>query len=80
MWAPLADVAAALCGDEGAAARDEYPSARVLTTEGGGVQPPTGVDAKLLAGVYPNMHGEGVGRGHLWALRRLLERQATSVS
>ena len=27
-----------------------------------------------LAGVYPNSCGEGIGRGHLFALRQLLAR------
>uniref|UniRef100_A0A7S4FBB5 Nudix hydrolase domain-containing protein n=1 Tax=Chrysotila carterae TaxID=13221 RepID=A0A7S4FBB5_CHRCT len=29
------------------------------------------ISAALLQGVYPNRAGEGIGRGHLWALRRL---------
>ena len=32
------------------------------------------IDAALLSGVYPNQSGEGIGRGHLWALRCLLHR------
>ena len=40
------------------------------------------VPASLLAGVYPNAHGEGIGRGHLFALRQLslalTERGATA--
>ena len=41
----------------------------------GGDAPP--VESRLLSGVYPNQFGEGVGRGHLWALRQLLERGLT---
>lgn len=80
VWAPLGDVANALLasGDAGASApaAATYTSAPVQV----GTPPVTGVpliSAQQLAGVYPNAHGEGVGRGHLWALRRLVDAQAT---
>ena len=72
VWVPLPDVAGVLCGDVGTAAQDEYTAAPMHTDSALTLAP---VSARALAGVYPNIVSEGVGRGHLWALRRLLERQ-----
>ena len=70
-WVPLADVAATLCDDESADSSAAYPPAAV---EGDTSLAP--LEARSLAGVYPNGISEGVGRGHLWALRRLHERES----
>lgn len=72
VWVPLGDVAGALSGGEGTAAPAAYPAAPV---EAAAAPACSTVDALSLAGVYPNGQAEGVGRGHLWALRRLLERE-----
>jgi 8-oxo-dGTP pyrophosphatase MutT (NUDIX family) len=67
-WVPLEDLH--LLGDGGAApagvlAGTEYARANVVGAEGGEASVP----AALLSGVYPNTAGEGIGRGHVWALR-----------
>ncbi|KAL1523184.1 hypothetical protein AB1Y20_018138 [Prymnesium parvum] len=60
-WVPLADVA---CIGKEARGDQLYPLA----------PPAQGhVSAHSLDGVYPNDIGEGVGRGHLWAIRQLRE-------
>ena len=71
VWVPLGDVAAALCGDGSATSAECYAAAPMDGVDGTTVAP---VKPQQLAGVYPNALGEGVGRGHLWALRRLLRR------
>ena len=56
-----------LSGGGGGGAREgtrEYP--RAAGSPAGGP-----VAAALLAGVYPNARGEGIGRAHLFALRQL---------
>ena len=76
-WVPLSDVAEALCGEDSEECPVEFSSSSYAPAAvvKGGEKEGEPVDASLLAGVYPNRAGEGVGRGHLWALRRLLERQ-----
>ena len=49
----------------GGGARESYP--RAAGSPAGGP-----VSAALLAGVYPNARGEGIGRAHLFALRQLV--------
>jgi hypothetical protein len=55
--------------EDGAASSSSYPG--VLSTADGFLEPGT-IKADSLAGVYPNACGEGVGRGHCFALRQLL--------
>ena len=69
-WVPLDDVANALCS-EGAAAPTTYPQAPSAAQA---EEPLPPVPSASLAGVYPNELGEGIGRGHLWALRLLAQR------
>ena len=69
-WVPLDDVANALCS-EGAAAPRAYPQAPAALEA---AEPLPPVPSASLAGVYPNALGEGIGRGHLWALRLLARR------
>ena len=56
-------------GEDGAASSSSYPCA--LSTADGLVEHGT-IKADCLTGVYPNVCGEGVGRGHCFALRQLL--------
>ena len=71
-WVPLEEVATALCGEGSVAAPEFYQPAPQATT-GAAVELPS-VPSASLAGVYPNSLGEGIGRGHLWALRHLAHR------
>jgi 8-oxo-dGTP pyrophosphatase MutT (NUDIX family) len=85
-WVPLRDVADTLCTPPGAGCTHDELSYRAVSSalprpaagnEGG---PPSDADAPrvsgaLLAGVYPNAAGQGVGRGHLYALRELLAQR-----
>ena len=66
VWVPLDDVAVRLCseGDADAGVDREYAAAVPV---GGRVA------SRSLAGVYPNSMEEGIGRGHLWAIRTLRE-------
>lgn len=70
-WVPITQLLA-LCdsagGSDSTGGGDELCFDRAPGSPPG---PP--VPASLLAGVYPNVLGEGVGRGHLWALRQLLD-------
>lgn len=69
-WVPLEEIATKLCG-EGGAAPEFYQHAPLL--QPAAAKPPP-VPSASLAGVYPNSLGEGIGRGHLWALRHLARR------
>ena len=60
-----AAAAAAAASGGGGGARESYP--RAVGSPAGGSVP-----AALLAGVYPNARGEGIGRAHLFALRQLV--------
>ena len=65
-WVPITQLLA-LCDTAGGAGNVAEQSFE--RAPGSPEGPP--VPASLLAGVYPNALGEGVGRGHLWALRQL---------
>lgn len=65
VWVPLAEAAGLVRDADGSPAG--YERARVM---GGGGGP--AVPLASLRGVYPNEVGEGIARGHLWALRQLL--------
>ena len=86
-WVPLKDVTTVLCdGDDfnsaaGGIADITYsPAKRVVESDGGEAArgssdaPSTvgeGILAARMRGIYPNAHEEGIGRGHLFALRCL---------
>lgn len=86
-WVPLKDVATVLCdGDDfnsaaGGVADITYsPAKRVVESDGGEAArgssdaPSTvgeGILAARMRGIYPNAYEEGIGRGHLFALRCL---------
>jgi len=65
VWVPLAEAAGLVRDADGSPTG--YERARVV---GGGGGP--AVPLASLRGVYPNEVGEGIARGHLWALRQLL--------
>mmetsp|Transcript_53454 Transcript_53454/g.119985 ORF Transcript_53454/g.119985 Transcript_53454/m.119985 type:complete len:173 (-) Transcript_53454:137-655(-) len=63
LWVPLDDIAARLAvGASQDGTHGRYKAALPASTH---------VAARNLAGVYPNELGEGIGRGHLWAIRQL---------
>ena len=66
VWVPIDDLAGPLSG-RGAlsSAPEAYPRAP-------GSPEGAPVPAALLAGVYPNAVGEGVGRAHLFAINQLV--------
>jgi 8-oxo-dGTP pyrophosphatase MutT (NUDIX family) len=59
---------AALCVAPGQAAAGHL-SAEVDAAVGSSDE--RAISSEQLRGIYPNSHGEGVGRGHLWAIHRL---------
>lgn len=75
-WVPLDEVAGALCEGTGAM-EGAFPHAPLVvstTADAATAAAPTiePVSRAQLAGVYPNAAAEGIGRGHLFALRTLL--------
>ena len=73
-WAPLEDVAHRLCTEVAMGTQDTSAAAaqyacQTSAADGGELT----VEASRLAGVYPNELGEGIGRGHLFALRQLVQ-------
>ena len=65
-WVPLRDLAGVLGYSDGRTEGRAAQSYPCIALDGSST-----VDSWLLSGVYPNVAGEGVGRGHLWALREL---------
>jgi len=73
VWVPLSDLAGPL-SSLGVGSLRSYRYERAAGSPAG--EP---VSASLLSGVYPNDLGEGIGRGHLFAIRQLV-RGVNAVS
>ncbi len=69
VWAPLSEIASLLGGDSAV----ERVFARAP-----GVPEGEPISARVLCGVYPNALGEGIARGHLFALSQLVRLAAQS--
>jgi len=90
-WVPLDDVAGKLCHEgataaqqpasgesDGAGGSEHMYACQTLGAGSSQLEDDT-MAASRLAGVYPNAHhGEGIGRGHLFALRQLALADASS--
>ena len=67
VWIPVSDLVDSLRGGEQATGAYSFAPNSTSTS----LATDSYVHAQSLAGVYPNAVGEGIGRGHLWAIRQL---------
>jgi 8-oxo-dGTP pyrophosphatase MutT (NUDIX family) len=70
---------AELCDPAAAQRRAAAPLARAFACAHGSTDA-RAIDAARLLSVYPNALGEGVGRGHMWAIHKLFESSPRSAS
>ena len=81
-WVPLHEVAEALCDGRRDHVDLTYADVTACVTDEGAESRGSQqmIPGALLSGVYPNAAHEGVGRGHLYALRQLLAARAGDSS